>query len=206
MPEAQIPIFEMIDAKMKMIPLLTAAILMGTILPAISAVPIKQPLGRYAELWTDSPFTVKPPIDAPEVEEENPLDDYTLAGACKMKGGWFVVLINKKDRNERVRIRPGVENLSGFQVVGVENEGGYMDTKVQIQTRNGKKGTVEYDKKFIVLRKATPRAPTRKPTAKPGQRPPIPGRSSRPPMPTKKPTTTSTRPSRVRRVPNPPTR
>jgi hypothetical protein len=75
MPEAQIPIFEMIDAKMKMIPLLTAAILMGTILPAISAVPIKQPLGRYAELWTDSPFTVKPPIDAPEVEEENPLDD-----------------------------------------------------------------------------------------------------------------------------------
>ena len=197
----------MIHAKMKMMPSLTAVILMGTILPAISAVPKKQPLGRYAELWTDSPFTVKPLIVAPEVEEENPLDDYTLAGACMMKGGWFVVLINKKDRNERVRIRPGVENLNGFQVVGVENEGGYMETKVQIQTRNGKKGTVEYDKKFIVLKKATLRAPTRKPTAKPGQRPPIPGRStSRSPTPSKKPTTSTARPSRVRRVPNPPTR
>lgn len=181
-----------------------ATVLVVTILPALSAVPKKQPLGRYAELWNDSPFTVKPAVDAPAEEVKNPLEDYTLAGACEMKGGWFVVLINKKDRNERIRLRPGVEDKeNGFQVVKVENGDSYLGTKVEIQTRSGMTGTVEYDKKFIVLKKATPRAPS-KPGAKP--KPPVPGRATgkRPPVPSS--SSSTARPSRVRRVPNPPSR
>ena len=197
----------MIKTRTQLIPLAAATLLAVTMVPAISAVPRKQPLGRYAELWTKSPFTVPPEVVVPDAEEDNPLDDYTLAGACEMKGGWFVVLINKKERDKRVRIRPGVENDQGFQVINVQNGSGYMETKVEIQTRSGKKGTVEYDKKFIVLRKATPRAPLvrgSKPGQKPGAKPPIPGqRTTRPPTPS---SSSSNRPSRVRRVPNPPSR
>ena len=142
-----------------------------------------------------------------EVEEENPLEEYTLAGAGKLKGGWFVVLMHKKDR-ERVRLSPGKESEEGFEVVNVQRGKSYMDTKVEIKTRSGKTGTVEYDKKFIVLRKATPKAPVKgaKPAVRPpGQKtssPPVPGRSgkpatARPPSPTK---------PRVRRIPSPPSR
>ena len=73
---------------------------------------------------------------------------------------------------------------------------------------NGKIGTVEYDKKFIVLKKATPRAPvgrkptTKKPTTKPGQRP---SSSRGPTRPSSRPSPSAGNP-RVRRIPNPPSR
>jgi len=95
----------------------------------------------------------------------------------------------------------------------VQNGTKYMETKVQIQTGGGQKGWVEYDKKFMVLKKAAPRAPKGKPGAKPGAKP-RPGQPAvkRPPMP--QPRTNSRgatpkksgRPPRVRRVPTPPTR
>ena len=191
---------------------LISAFLAGSFLLAAAfsvrgEVPRKKPLTRYSQLWTKSAFTVPPAPPEVEVEEENPLEEYTLAGAGKLKGGWFVVLMHKKDR-ERVRLSPGKESEEGFEVVNVQRGKSYMDTKVEIKTRSGKTGTVEYDKKFIVLRKATPKAPVKgaKPAVcPPGQKtssPPVPGRSgkpatARPPSPTK---------PRVRRIPSPPSR
>ena len=145
-------------------------------------------------------------------EEENPLEDYTLAGVCKVKGGWFVVLINKKDRNERLRLRPGKSTDQGFEVVNVEQGSKRLETKVEIKTRGGKTGWVEYDEKLIAVKKAVPKAPA---GGKPGAKnPPVPQRggpqrpgASTPPVPGKTGNNnTAGRGSRVRRVPTPPTR
>ncbi len=178
-------------------------------LPVCAEVPKKQPIARYSELWTKSAFTIPPVREVVEVEEDNPLDEYTLAGACEVQGGWFVVLINKKERDKRIRLHPGEENDEGFEVVKVDRGKGYMDTKVEIKNRSGKIGSVEYDKKFIVLKKATPRAPVKKPVTKPGQRPPTsrgptPPSSSRSSSSSKRPSSSSQ--PRTRRIPQPPSR
>ena len=174
-------------------------------LPLAAQVPKKQPLGRYSELWTKSAFTIPPVKEVVEVEEENPLEEYTLAGACEVQGGWFVVLINKKERDKRIRLHPGEENEEGFEVMKVERGSCYLETRVEIKNRSGKIGAVEYDEKFIVLKKATPKAPVgNKPTVKPGQRPPTPQRTA---TPTKRPTSSSSAGKpRVRRIPSPPSR
>ncbi|MCH2062668.1 MAG: hypothetical protein MK194_02965 [Roseibacillus sp.] len=188
-----------------------ASLLMLAVGAAFADVPAKKPLARYSELWTKSAFTVPPPPPEVEVEEDNPLDDYTLAGTCEVKGGWFVVLINKKERDKRIRLHPGEENDQGFEVVKVDRGKGFMDTKVEIKNRSGKIGMVEYDKKFIVLKKATPRAPVgKKPVTKPGQRPPTsrgptPPSSSRSSSSSSRPSSSSSK-ARTRRIPNPPSR
>ena len=97
-----------------------ASLFAVAVLPAFSDVPTKTPLARYSELWTKSAFTVPPPPPEVVAEEDNPLDDYTLAGTCEVKGGWFVVLINKKERDKRIRLRPEEENDQGFEVVKVD--------------------------------------------------------------------------------------
>ncbi|MAT45898.1 MAG: hypothetical protein CMO35_00535 [Verrucomicrobiaceae bacterium] len=167
-------------------------------------VPKKPVLSRYSELWTNSAFTIPPAKEVVEVEEDNPLDEYTLAGTCEVEGGWFVVLINKKERDKRIRLHPGEKNDEGFEVVKVERGASYMDTRVEIKNRSGKIGSVEYDKKFIVLKKATPRAPVgKKPVVKPGQKPP----TSRAPTPSARPSSSSSASKpRVRRIPSPPKR
>ena len=168
--------------------------------------PKKPVLSRYSELWTNSAFTIPPVKEVVEVEEDNPLDEYTLAGTCEVEGGWFVVLINKKERDKRIRLHPGEKNDEGFEVVKVERGASYMDTRVEIKNRSGKIGSVEYDKKFIVLKKATPKAPVgRKPVVKPGQKPP----TSRTPTPSTKgrpSSSSSASKPRVRRIPSPPKR
>ena len=190
--------------------LCAASLLLGAVAPAFSDVPTKKPLARYSELWTKSAFTVPPPPPEVTVEEDNPLDDYTLAGTCEVKGGWFVVLINKKERDKRIRLHPGEENDQGFEVVKVDRGKGFMDTKVEIKNRSGKIGMVEYDKKFIVLKKATPRAPVgKKPVTKPGQRPPT-SRGPTPPSSSRSSSSSSrsssSRKPSARPIPNPPSR
>lgn len=195
------------------------ALLGVSTLSTFASVPRKQRLDRYAKLWTKSLFTVPPDVVAPEIVEENPLEDYTLAGVAEIKGGWFVVLINREDRAKRVRIKPGAANEEGFKVVKVEEGSGFMDTKVQVETSGGKQGWVEYDKKFLVLKGATPSAPAANTSGNRGQVTARPGTPNRPPVPTRaasarrtppRPNASSSRnnnqPSRVRRVPTPPSR
>lgn len=182
--------------------------------PLLAGVPSKQVATRYMNLWSQSPFTIPPKAPDVVVEESNPLEDFTLAGVCKLQKGWFVVLINKKQREERVSIKPDQENSEGFQIVKVEEGGGHMDTRVEIRTRGGKSGWVEYDKKFIAVRTTVPTNPAGR--AQPNQ-PPVPGRPGaqparpgtpnvRPPVPTPTSNNNSRGPSRVRRVPTPPSR
>lgn len=173
------------------------------VLPASADVPRKKSVTSYSQLWTKSMFTVPEPKEEKVVEVKNPLEDYTLAGVSQMKGGWFVVLINKKKRDDRVKILPNETNNLGFEIVKVENGSNFLETRVEIKTRGEKTGWVEYDKKFIALKKAAPKAPVRGGKGNPGssrggQRPPIPGASN-----SKSGSGTSSR-GRVRRVPTPP--
>jgi hypothetical protein len=156
----------------------------------LSAVPRKQALGHYTELWSNSPFTIPPVVGAPEQVAVNPFEDYTLAGVCELKGGWFVVLINKKTRDERIIIKPNEQNDKGFKIVSVNQGAKSRETKVEI-SQGGKTDWVEYDEKFLAVRQAVPangpgqanRGPRVPPI--PGQpgTPPIPGRPSQTPPP-----------------------
>ena len=50
---------------------------------ASAALPKKAPITKYSGLWTNSPFTAKPP--PPEAgPENNPLDDYALIGVSSL--------------------------------------------------------------------------------------------------------------------------
>ena len=100
--------------------LLIVSFLVAAVLPSLAEVPRKKPLTRYTQLWTKSAFTVPPDPPEVEVEEDNPLEEYTLAGAGKLKGGWFVVLMHKKDR-ERVRL-----SLLGLLSSGMGTQSGTL--------------------------------------------------------------------------------
>ena len=67
---------------------------------ASADLPKKPPITKYASLWTNSPFTAKPP--PPEAGPEvNPLDDYALIGVSSLGvKNYLVTLINKKKPDE----------------------------------------------------------------------------------------------------------
>lgn len=161
----------------------------------------KQPLGRYAKLWSTSAFTVKPIIEATE-DAPSLLDDYSLAGVSALEGGYSVVLINKKKREERIHLLPGLANVQGFRVISVRQDPiEYKNTTVTIGYAGNKTGQIGYDEKFLAL-KARPMAAKKKPVAK---RPPG------TPTPVKAPVRVTpgkpgTPQPRVRRVPVPPKR
>lgn len=158
--------------------------------------PKKRPFTSYTSLWTNSPFTVKPE-PTPDEPVADALEDYVLTGVSKLPEGYFVVLMNKKERDKRIRIAPNEQNAEGFKVVNVKQDPyDYMKTVVEIAVGGGKTGVVTYEEKFLALK--TP-APQRKPAT--------PARQALPPG--VKPPTNNTRtatPPRVRRVPTPPKR
>lgn len=135
----------------------------------VSADPPRAPkLNDYSRLWTDSPFTAKPPPpDAPEAV--NPLDDYALSGISKLKSGYYAILINKKhpkDPSKRVVISP--DSQSGFKIVSVKwSEGSWKDTKVTVK-RGIFSRELGFDDELV---KVTPQAKApqnqRKPNASP---------------------------------------
>ncbi len=105
---------------------------------------------RYRSLWTSSPFTLKPKRPQ-EVAEKSPLEDWSLAGVSRFPDGYFVTLINKKKREERIRILPGIKNMEGFKVVEVQqNASDFMKTRVRIDAK-GTIGWVTYDPEIIKL-------------------------------------------------------
>ncbi len=62
---------------------LSTLILIGLTGGLAADVPNNPTLTRYARLWTNSPFTSKPPPPT-ERPEDNPLDDYALGGISKL--------------------------------------------------------------------------------------------------------------------------
>lgn len=168
------------------------ALLVSIAAPAFTAVPHKQSPMRYKELWLDSPFTTKPTKETTPPPTPNPLEDYTLASLCKIEQGWHVILINKKDRTDRVRLKPEKQNKLGFRVVSVENPESRTGARVQIDAA-GSLGWVEFEPKFLVVKGASPRTGANKGTQGKNGRlrnvPPIPGykpKVSKIPVPRKK--------------------
>jgi len=148
---------------------------------ASADLPRKAPNTKYSGLWTNSPFTSKPP--PPEAgPENNPLDDYALVGVSSIgTKSYRVTMINKKKPDEpRIYVETNGES-KGFKILGVtRKEGDPTGTVVRMQS-GSMTGTVSYDTKLLTLAappaaKANAQVPGGPvPQANPGQVPPVPG-------------------------------
>ena len=85
--------------------IIVPAIILGLLAAAGAETPKKYSNDRYSDLWSKSPFTVPPEPDPGDVPPGE-LDDYLLTGVSKLPAGYFVVLMNKKKRDERIAIIP----------------------------------------------------------------------------------------------------
>ena len=141
------------------------------ILPALTAVlhagvPQKQPLGNYAKLWTNSPFTAKPPV-AGAAPVANPLEDYALLGVSPIgNNGYRVTLINKKQADQRITVETGKTSADGFSIIKVNRTAGEpLKTTVEMSS-GAMQGTVSFDEKLLTIAAPAPPAPPGQP---PGQ-------------------------------------
>lgn len=135
----------------------TLLLLAASLSVALAEVPRPQPVSRYSELWNNSRITSKP--EPEEVVVENKLDDYVLLSVTPLGDDYMVSIRNKKDTTKgRVRIYPGETNKEGFTVKNVEQSNDYMATKVTL-VHDGKVGVVEYDAKYLALKKPPAASP-----------------------------------------------
>ena len=146
---------------------------------AAADVPRKAPITKYAGLWTNSPFTSKPP--PPEAGPVvNPLEDYTLAGVSPVSSGYRVTLLNKKKPEERIIVESD-KPREGFKILGVTRKAGDpLGTVVRMQS-GSVTGTVAFDETLLTL--APP--PAAKPQVPPGVVPPP--QLGQPPQPGQQP-------------------
>lgn len=147
---------------------------------AEAALPKKAPISRYTSLWTNSPFTSKPP--PPEAgPENNPLDDYALIGVSPITGSnrYRVTLINKKKPDERITVDSD-KTVSGFKILGVTRKPGDPLGTVVRMSSGSMTGTVSFDEKLLTV--ATAKAPPQAaPPQVPGQPPqPVPPGQAQP--------------------------
>lgn len=142
--------------------------------------PKKAPLSRYATLWSNSPFTSKPP--PPEAgPASNPLDDYALIGVSPIGGsGYRVSLINKKKPDERIIVDSDKPSKDGFKVLEVIRKAGDPLGTIVRMNSGSMTGTVAFDTKLLTLTAApkaavpqpgVPGQPAQVPQVQPGQAP-----------------------------------
>ena len=128
---------------------------------SLADLPKKAPITKYSGLWTNSPFTAKPPVvEGPEAP--NPLDDYALIGVSSLGlKNYLVTLINKKKPDEpRIYVESNRDS-KGFKIIKVtRKQGDPLGTVVLMQSGN-MTGTVSYDQKLLTLAAAAvkPNAP-----------------------------------------------
>lgn len=145
-----------------------AALLSGWV---AADVPQKTPLNRYSKLWTDSPFTSKPP--PPEAGPlNNPLDDYSLIGISPIgANNYRVTLINKKQPDERITVDSG--GNSDFKILGVtRKQGDPLGTTVKMSYKS-MLGTVSFDEKLLTITPPPAAAPKAPAVQVPGQPPQV---------------------------------
>lgn len=112
-------------------------------------IPVKQPLVKYTGLWTNSPFTSKPPPPPPG-ETINPLDDFTLTGIAPVPGGYRITIISKKNPELKKVIEPGTKGE--FSVVSVNrNPDKALGTTVVLST-GSIQGTVSFEQEMLTLK------------------------------------------------------
>ena len=150
---------------------------------AAADLPKKAPLSRYTSLWTNSPFTSKPP--PPEAgPENNPLDDYALIGVSPINdnNGYRVTLINKKKPDERITVDSD-ETVSGFKILGVTRKPGDPLGTVVRMSSGSMTGTVSFEENLLTVAaaKAPPQAaPPQVPGQPPQPVPPVPPGQAQP--------------------------
>ena len=143
------------------------------LLPALTAVlhagvPQKLPLNNYSRLWTNSPFTSKPPTFG-SGPIANPLDDYALLGVSPIGKGHRVTLINKKQPDQRITVETGKTSADGFSIIKVNRKAGQpLETTVEMAS-GSMQGTVSFDEKLLTIAAPPPVAPA---AQAPGQAPP----------------------------------
>lgn len=124
---------------------------------AAADLPKKAPISRYTSLWTNSPFTSKPPPPGPG-EVADPLGDYALIGVSPITGndGYRVTLINKKKPDERITVDSN-KTVGGFKILGVTRKPGDPLGTVVRMSSGTTTGTVAFDEKLLtVVAKAPP--------------------------------------------------
>jgi hypothetical protein len=144
-------------ARLMMIPLRTLSWLLLPLFAAsaVAQEPVDKPVEAYRTLWTSSPFTTPPPPGEGPAEV-NPMDDYALSAVSPVAGGYMVVIVNKKDPSDRIRIVSG--QPSEFTIEKVIPGEGPRETVVEL-SHGTKKGKVEFDEKLLVIRQAPPPRP-----------------------------------------------
>jgi len=144
---------------------------------AFAAGPVeKRADSYYSKLWTNSPFTVKPVIvDGPT---RDPFEDYALSAVMPLpRGGYMVVIQNKKKPDDRVTILP--DQPSDFKVEEVRKGDGKPRSMTVQLSQGSMKGVVSFDEKLLVIKQAVQKNPN-------GQQQGGPGNPNNPnnPMPT----------------------
>ena len=151
---------------------------------ASADLPRKAPNTKYSGLWTNSPFTSKPP--PPEAgPENNPLDDYALIGVSSLGAkNYRVTLINKKKPDEpRIYVETNRDS-KGFKIIKVtRKDGDPLGTVVTMQSGT-MTGTVSYEEKLLTLAAVAPKAA---PPPVPGGPQLIPGQQVVPGTPQRQP-------------------
>jgi hypothetical protein len=175
-------------------------------LPVQANTPKKEPLVKYTGLWTNSPFTSKPP-PVTLGETVNPFDDFTLTGIAPVPGGHRITIISKKNPEIKKVIEPG--GSDEFKVVSVNrNPDKALGTTVVLSS-GSTQGTVTFEPELITLA-AAPVAPVAQPpnTIPPGVVPANPNPQAqtgqRLPRPRIVPPPTATTASTAPKLPTPP--
>ncbi len=174
-------------------------LLMVLVLAGVSAAvqPQKAAISKYTNLWMNSPFTSKPPVESGPIV--NPLEDYALGGISPVNGGYRVTLFNKKKPEDRITLDPNaIDPKHDFKILGVERkEGNPLATIVRLSS-GSMKGSVAFDEKLLTLAPAAPAnvAAARPPQPMPQTQPvPQPGQQQpRQPRPRVVPPTTGGQP------------
>ena len=140
---------------MKILPFLLATIVAFASLTAHASTPKKQPLVKYTGLWTNSPFTSKPIVEA-SAPAVNPFEDFTLTGIAPVPGGYRITIHSKKNPEIKKLIEPG--GSDEFKVVSVDrNPEKALGTTV-VLSAGSISGTVTFEPELVTL-KAAPAAP-----------------------------------------------
>ena len=107
-------------------------------------------IGQFNNLIQSSPFTVKPVRK--QAEEETPLArDWTLAGISPNDDGFSVTIMNKNNRQQRIRFIPGFDT-GDFKLLAVEQDtASRNDSRVHIQ-KGSQKAWIGYDEEVVKTR------------------------------------------------------
>lgn len=165
-----------------------------------AAVPQIPTMNDYRLLLERSPFNIKK-VEAPTVQPKVN-SSLTLRGVAKLKGGWFVTVVDRKSPKTNIVLREGKPaNSDGIRLVKVnQNKSDYKKTTAVVMT-GGRQMTIGYNPTDIKnsIAKATKSVP--KSVPKTSTRPPIPTAGSTKPSTS---TNSTGRRPRVRRTTPPP--